>query len=243
MKHKNLYLSLVIVVAVVAGGGWYLQHVVTEKVGNQVLAALSNTSVQNEISGLANSPLLGNTTGLGAGNNGAQTGSHGQASRSGNAVASSSTSRQDAGIGGNDGSNAASQGSGQGSSQGVGGGSATSSSGQVASNGPGGQEAANSSSTSPSAQATSRNQGGQEAVQTGQGNGSASGVPNFTSRQQLIRFAMSRFTKAQIAHYIQLYAERASLTEQQKAQIKQQILSHFTPAQIKAMAAAAKRFP
>ena len=221
MKHKNLYVSLVVVVALVAGGGWYLQHVVTEKVGNQVLAALSNTCVQNEISGLANSTLLGNTTGLGTANHGAQASSHGQASGSGNDAASS-TSSQGAGTGGNNGSTGSGQGSGQGVSQGTGSGASTSSSsGQVASNG----------------------QGGQGAVQTSQANGSASGVPNFTSRQQLIQFAMSRFTTAQIAHYIQLYAERASLSEQQKAQIKQQILSHFTPAEIQAMAAAAKRFP
>ena len=245
MKHKNLYVSLVVVVALVAGGGWYLQHVVTEKVGNQVLAALSNTSVQNEISGLANSPLLGNTTGLGTGgtgDNGVQTGSNGQGLGSANAAASS-TSRQGADTGGNNGSNGASQGSGQGVGQGTGSESSTSSSGQVASRNQGGQGAAGSQSTSSSSQSTSNNQGGQGAVQTVQGNGSASGVPNFTSRQQLIQFAMSRFTKVQIAHYIQLYAERASLSEQQKAQIKQQILSHFTPAEIQAMAAAAKRFP
>lgn len=244
MKHKNLYVSLVVVVAVVAGGGWYLQHVVTEKVGNQVLAALSNGSVQNEISGLANSTLAINTTGLGTANYGTQASPHGQASGSGNAASSSSTSRQGAGTAGNNGSNGASQGVGQGVGQGTGSGSSTSSSGQVASNGQGGQGAAATSSASSSGQATSSNQGGQGTVQTAQGNnGSASGVPDFTSRQQLIRFAMSRFTKVQIAHYIQLYAERASLSEQQKTQIKQQILSHFTSAQIKAMAAAAKRFP
>ncbi|MCF8566819.1 hypothetical protein LLE49_19030 [Alicyclobacillus tolerans] len=71
---------------------------------------------------------------------------------------------------------------------------------------------------------------------------SSGDTPTFSSRQQVIDYAMSHFTAQEIAHYMYLYLHRSTLTSLQKDAIKQQILSHFTPAQIAAMAAAAKKY-
>ncbi|QSO51145.1 hypothetical protein JZ785_20155 [Alicyclobacillus curvatus] len=211
MKHRNLYVSLVVVLAVVAGGGWYLEHKVTGEVANQVLAVVSNTSVKNELAGLSNNPLLANAAGLYAGNN--PSNPQGQAATSGNSTGSGSKSGQGTSAGAKNPSGASGQGSGT------------------------------QSSTSSTGQQSNHGQGGQASGHAGQGQTStgASGAPTFTSRQQLIQFAMSRFTTSQIANYVRLYAERASLSPQQKAQIKQQILSHFSATEIQDMAAAAKR--
>lgn len=219
VKHTKLYTSLVVVIVLAAGGGWYLAHKVTGEVANQVLAVVANTSVQNEIAGLSNNPLLASAAGIGTGNNPANA----QSQTTGSGAVSGSQS---------------------GKGSGTSGGSNPPSNSHSSSQGTAGQ-GSGSPSTSTSGQ-TSQGQGGQASAQgssgQGQGNTGASGVPNFTSRQQLIQFAMSRFTTSQIANYVRLYAERASLSPQYKAQIKEQILSHFTPAQIQAMAAAAREY-
>ncbi|SDW16663.1 hypothetical protein SAMN04489725_102246 [Alicyclobacillus hesperidum] len=64
------------------------------------------------------------------------------------------------------------------------------------------------------------------------------GAPQFQNREQAIQFAMSRFSEAELAEYARLYAQRGSLTPAEKEKIKEQILSHFTPAQIAALEAA-----
>lgn len=70
-----------------------------------------------------------------------------------------------------------------------------------------------------------------------------SSVPVFTSRQQIISYAMSHFTRSEILYYMKMYIHRSSLTAQQKTQIKEQILSHFTPGEIQAMKLAAAKYP
>ncbi|WP_206831077.1 hypothetical protein [Alicyclobacillus fructus] len=59
----------------------------------------------------------------------------------------------------------------------------------------------------------------------------------FHSKQQAIDFILSRFTRAEILEYARLYAERSKLTPAEKARIKAQILSRFTPQQIAALEA------
>jgi hypothetical protein len=54
---------------------------------------------------------------------------------------------------------------------------------------------------------------------------------------------MSHFTAAEIVHYSAMYAKRSSLSSQQKNEIKEEILSHFTPAELAAMEAAAQKNP
>lgn len=66
--------------------------------------------------------------------------------------------------------------------------------------------------------------------------------PVFTSRQQLIDFAMSHFSEAEIAHYAQLYSQRKALSASEKAAIKAQILSHFTSNELAAMEQASAQF-
>jgi len=83
-------------------------------------------------------------------------------------------------------------------------------------------------------------QSGQASSGTSASGGSS--APVFTSRQQIVTYAMSQFTHAEIVNYMTLYLNRKSLTAQQKLSIKEQILSHFTPAEIKDMAAAASKY-
>ncbi|MCY0892172.1 MAG: hypothetical protein OWR52_01500 [Acidibacillus sp.] len=64
----------------------------------------------------------------------------------------------------------------------------------------------------------------------------------FTSRQQVISFAISKFTPEQVAYYTNMYMERSTLSPAVKMSIKAQILSHFTPNEIQSMIAALQRF-
>ena len=192
VKFGKLYATVGIVVVLGAAGGWYANHLITERVGNQVVTMLTDPSVQNEIAGLGNSVNIGGTSSVNS------------------APSNSSTTSQKSG---------AARGS-QGVKSTT---SASSENGNSSDANPSGSSG--SATSSPIAQPTS-----------------SPGVPQFTSRQQLIQFAMSRFTKQQIASYLKMYMNRSSLSEQQKASIKAQILSHFTPAEIRAMEVAAKKY-
>lgn len=97
--------------------------------------------------------------------------------------------------------------------------------------------APNSAQSSQNAQSAPGSASGSAAART-----QSASAPVFTSRQQVVNYAMSHFTHAEIVNYLQLYMNRATLTEQQKAQIKMQILSHFTPSEIQAMEAAAAKY-
>lgn len=72
---------------------------------------------------------------------------------------------------------------------------------------------------------------------------SGDSVPVFTSREDIINYAMSKFTPSELAQYAEDYANRKSLTSEQKAQLEQQILSHFTAQEISAMQSAAQKYP
>jgi arsenate reductase-like glutaredoxin family protein len=74
-------------------------------------------------------------------------------------------------------------------------------------------------------------------------NDSNESIPTFTSREQVIAYAESHFTESEILHYLELYEQRGSLTQAEKDEIKKEILSHFTPAEIQAMEAALKKYP
>jgi hypothetical protein len=61
----------------------------------------------------------------------------------------------------------------------------------------------------------------------------------FNNRDEAVKYAMSRFTAAEIAHYLNEYKNRAKLTPQQKNAIKAEILSRFTAEELRAMQQAA----
>jgi hypothetical protein len=94
-------------------------------------------------------------------------------------------------------------------------------------------------SSSPSA----AHSGGTSKTAGDNGSSNHESIPIFTSREQIIAFAESHFTKSEILHYLELYEHRGSLTKAEKDEIKREILSHFTPAEIQAMAAAMKKYP
>ncbi|CAM3783582.1 hypothetical protein [Alicyclobacillus pomorum] len=91
--------------------------------------------------------------------------------------------------------------------------------------------------------AAGRVQGTGSAKSTSGNNDSNESIPIFTSRAQIIAYAESHFTQSEILHYLELYERRGSLTKAEKDEIKREILSHFTPAEIQAMAAALKKYP
>lgn len=76
----------------------------------------------------------------------------------------------------------------------------------------------------------------------GSASANASSGTVFTSRQQVVNYAMSHFTQGEIVHFLTLYMNRSELTVAQKQEIRRQILSHFTADEIQAMAAAAAKF-
>jgi hypothetical protein len=65
--------------------------------------------------------------------------------------------------------------------------------------------------------------------------------PVANNRQEAIQFAMSRFSTKEIMHYMTVYQDRRNLTASQKKAIKAEILSRFTPEEIRELAAAAKK--
>jgi len=77
---------------------------------------------------------------------------------------------------------------------------------------------------------------------SGSPSSSAPSAPLFSSRQQVVNYAMSHFTQGEIVHFMTLYMNRSELTVAEKQQIKRQILSHFTAGEIQAMASAATKF-
>ncbi|MDI3257134.1 MAG: hypothetical protein QJR01_05345 [Kyrpidia sp.] len=60
----------------------------------------------------------------------------------------------------------------------------------------------------------------------------------FHSRSEAIRFAMSRFSQAEIARYMSMYAR--GMTPEEKRAAKADVLSRFSPAEIRALIAASK---
>ncbi len=102
--------------------------------------------------------------------------------------------------------------------------------------------ASSSSRTNPTNQSGAPSRPGSSSspranVSPGYTSGAAT-VPVFSSRQQVINFALSRFTQAQILQYAYLYAHRSSLTSAQKQQIKDQVMANFSPSQLAAMESA-----
>jgi hypothetical protein len=72
------------------------------------------------------------------------------------------------------------------------------------------------------------------------GSGQSSGLA-FANRDEAIRFAMSRFSAAEIAQFASAYANRKNLSSAEKARIKAEILSRFTPEEIDALRRAAAK--
>lgn len=96
----------------------------------------------------------------------------------------------------------------------------------------GGNENASQSSPPPSSpsQSFSSSSGA-----SGAGGG---GALVFHSRSEAIRFAMSRFSQAEIARYMSMYLR--GMTPEEKRAAKADVLSRFSPAEIRALIAASK---
>ncbi|MDI3328518.1 MAG: hypothetical protein QJR06_08200 [Alicyclobacillaceae bacterium] len=68
--------------------------------------------------------------------------------------------------------------------------------------------------------------------------GAGGGELVFHSRSEAIRFAMSRFSQAEIARYMSMYLR--GMTPEEKRAAKADLLSRFSPAEIRALIAASK---
>lgn len=200
MKRWPIYIAGMVVI--LGAGGWYAEHVVTDRVGNEVVTMLSNPSVQNQMNQLANNSSIANILGTSGVSNSVEQGSPKNAGYETNSTGAAAGSENSTG--------AASTGTSSGSSS------------------TGGA----SSGTPDSSQ-----QGGSGSSQ----GGASTPPPQFTSRQQLVNYAMSHFTKAQIARYMSLYLHKDTLTTAQKNQIKRDILAHFTPSEIQDMEQASQK--
>jgi hypothetical protein len=69
---------------------------------------------------------------------------------------------------------------------------------------------------------------------TSEGSGQSTELA-FANRDEAIRFAMSRFSATEIAQFASAYANRNNLSSADKARIKAEILSRFTPEEIDAL--------
>lgn len=65
--------------------------------------------------------------------------------------------------------------------------------------------------------------------------------PVAANKEEAIQFAMNRFSTKEIMHYMSVYQNRKNLTSSQKQAIKSEILSRFTPEEIRELAIAAKK--
>lgn len=185
---KKLIPISIVVLCLVGGGIWTAEHMVRQKVANQVVDILNNPSTEQQINQLVN----------------------GAASSS--KAAESSLNKKS----GTKGTPSQSEASGH---------SAGSDSGSTT----------GSTAGSAAAKGSGSNAGSSS---TGGNSAGSSSTPDFTSRQQVVQYAMSHFTQSEIAHYTYLYLHRSSLRSSEKAAIKAQILSRFTPQELQAMESA-----
>lgn len=204
-----------VAICLIGGGLFYANHRVKEAVGAQVVNLMSQPQGQQEISQLLQQ--YQSSTGS-VGSAGSASGTSKQTKAAGGSLSN--------GSGGSESSGHSTTG-GSGSNRAVGASGGGSQSIQVTTH-----VTANASSP-----ATSRGVSN-KTTQAGR----SSGVPTFTSRAQVVQFAMSRFSESEIAHFAQQYAQRQQLSQSQKDQIKAEILSDFSPAELAAMESAAAKY-
>ena len=206
--------SAIGVVVIVGGGAWYAYHTVQEKIGEQVVAILKDPATQSEINKIiANLPQK-------AGSSVQKSISNAMTRNSSISNATLRNNSMSSAMKGNNSLSSAMTGN-------------NSLSSAITSNSVG---AAGSSSTDSV-------KGAGSAKSLDSNNDSNESIPTFTSREQVIAYAESHFTESEILHYFELYEERGSLTQAEKDEIKKEILSHFTPAEIQAMEAALEKYP
>jgi hypothetical protein len=67
------------------------------------------------------------------------------------------------------------------------------------------------------------------------------GTASFSNREEAIQFAMKRLGPTEFAKLSVAYANRDNLTQEEKNRLKQEVLSHFTPDELRAMQQAANK--
>ncbi|GIM48082.1 hypothetical protein DNHGIG_36310 [Collibacillus ludicampi] len=67
------------------------------------------------------------------------------------------------------------------------------------------------------------------------------GTASFSNREEAIQFAMKRLGPTEFAKLSVAYANRDNLTPEEKNRLKQEVLSHFTPDELRAMQQAANK--
>lgn len=67
---------------------------------------------------------------------------------------------------------------------------------------------------------------------------SSPGATQFSNRQAVINYAVSKLSPGEMAQFANDYVHRDTLSEAQKTQIEAEVLSKFTPQQLAAMAKA-----
>jgi hypothetical protein len=205
--------SAIGVVVIVAGGAWYTYHTVQEKIGEQVVTILKDPATQNEINKITAN--LPQNVDSSVKNVGTSMQNY----------ISNAVTRNDSISNANKGNHSIS--------------SAMTRNNSV--------RCVIISSTSvgvaASSSASAAHSAGPTKTVGGNGSSNQDSIPIFTSREQVIAFAESHFTQSEILHYLELYEHRGSLTKAEKDEIKREILSHFTSAEIQAMAAALKKYP
>jgi hypothetical protein len=65
--------------------------------------------------------------------------------------------------------------------------------------------------------------------------------PAFKNRTEAVGYAVKKFSPSELAHLASVYKRRSSLTEEEKKQLKTEVLSKFTAAELKALLAASKQ--
>ncbi len=110
---------------------------------------------------------------------------------------------------------------------------------------PAGSKGNGSTPVAPVTVSKTTGQGGRDNSSPVSASGIAAGLPSrpvFTSRAQVMQYAMSHFTSSEITHYTYLYFQRGSLSQSEKSNIKAQILSHFTPQELQTMLATVHKY-
>lgn len=227
VRLKKWMWTIPLALCVIGGSGWYAEHRMKQAVGKQMVNLLSQPDSQQEINQLLAQYGVGGTGGS-ASSIGTQNSTTSTVPNSVKDVHDSSHAA------GNASSHSASVGTTLQKASGSGSASSETTTKHASSpkraHTSAGHTDAHSSSTASKVSTT-------KPTHT-----TSTKLPVFTSRQQIVQFAMSRFTQGEIAHYIKLYAERSTLTRQQKDQIKAEVLSHFTPAEIQDMEVAAQKY-
>ncbi|MGZ4122846.1 MAG: hypothetical protein ACXVOI_06505 [Tumebacillaceae bacterium] len=76
---------------------------------------------------------------------------------------------------------------------------------------------------------------------TGNGSSDPSGGLQFQSRDEAVKYAMSKFSASEIAHFMSVYQNRSQMSSSEKAAIKAEVLSRFSASELKAMQVAASK--